>query len=138
MNGPDFVDTNVLVSAYNASDSRKQGIAKTLVRRALAGEAVASAQVMAEFASTFLHKRSPGTKPEDLLELLDILRPIRLVSLDHDTVRRAVEARAAYGIHFYDGMIVAAAERGGCGRILSEDLNAGQKYFQIPVENPFV
>ena len=40
--------------------------------------------------------------------------------------------------HFYDGMIVAAAERGGCRRILSEDLNAGQKYFQIPVENPFV
>jgi predicted nucleic acid-binding protein len=35
-------------------------------------------------------------------------------------------------------MIVAAAERGRCRRILSEDLNAGQRYFQIPVENPFV
>jgi hypothetical protein len=34
-------------------------------------------------------------------------------------------------------MIVAAAERGGWGRILSEDLNAGQSYFQIPLENPF-
>ncbi len=138
MNGPDFVDTNVLVYAYNASDPRKQGIAKIIVRRALAGEAAASTQVMAEFVSTFLHKRSPPIKPEDLLELLDILSPIALVPLDHGTVRRAVEARAAYGIHFYDGMIVAAAERGGCGRILSEDLNAGQKYFQIPVENPFV
>ena len=138
MNGPDFVDTNVLVYAYNASDPRKQGIAKTIVRRALAGEAAASTQVMAEFASTFLHKRSPPIKPEDLLELLDILSLITLVPLDHGTVRRAVEARAAYGIHFYDGLIVAAAERGGCKRILSEDLNAGQKYFQIPVENPFV
>ncbi len=46
--------------------------------------------------------------------------------------------RMHHGIHLYDGMIVAAAERGGCGRILSEDLNAGQKYFQIAVENPIV
>jgi predicted nucleic acid-binding protein len=50
---------------------------------------------------------------------------------------RAVEAHAAYGVRFYDGMIVAAAERGGCQKILSEDLNAGQKYFGIVVENPF-
>jgi predicted nucleic acid-binding protein len=48
-----------------------------------------------------------------------------------------VQARAAYGIHFYDGMIVAAAERAGCQRILSEDLNAGQQYFGVTVSNPF-
>jgi predicted nucleic acid-binding protein len=48
-----------------------------------------------------------------------------------------VDVRAKYGVHFYDGMIVAAAERGGCGRIWSVDLNTGQKYFGIAVENPF-
>jgi predicted nucleic acid-binding protein len=138
MTGPDFLDTNVLVYAYVPRDRRKQEIARTIVRRALAGGGAASTQVLSEFASTFLHKLSPPAQPEDLLQLLDILTPIRLVPLDHGTVRRAIEARAAYGIHIYDGMIVAAAERGGCGRILSEDLNAGQKYFQIPVENPFV
>jgi len=46
---------------------------------------------------------------------------------------RAVEAHAVYGIHFYDGTIVAAAERGGCETIWSEDLNAGQKYFGVTV-----
>lgn len=138
MTGPDFVDTNVLVYAYVITDRRKQGIAKEIVRRALSGEGVASTQVLAEFASAYLQKFSPPARPEDVLQMLDILSPIALVRLDHGTVRRAVEARAAYGIHFYDGLIVAAAERGGCGRILSEDLNAGQKYFQIPVENPFV
>jgi len=34
-------------------------------------------------------------------------------------------------------MIVAAAERAGCSKIWSEDLNAGQEYFGVPVENPF-
>jgi predicted nucleic acid-binding protein len=77
-------------------------------------------------------------RPDEVLIALDALGAMRLIHPDHGMVRRAVEARAAYGIHFYDGMIVAAAERGGCRRILSEDLNAGQKYFQIPVENPFV
>jgi len=43
-----------------------------------------------------------------------------------EMVRRAIEAHAQYGLHFYDGLIVAAAERGACGRIWSEDLNAGQ------------
>jgi len=60
-----------------------------------------------------------------------------LIPIDGDIVHRAVQARAEYGIPFYDGMIVAAAECGGCERIWSEDFNAGQKYFGIQVENPF-
>ena len=48
-----------------------------------------------------------------------------------------VEAHAQYGVHFYDGMVLAAAERGVCARMLSEDFNAGQSYFGIKVENPF-
>jgi predicted nucleic acid-binding protein len=59
------------------------------------------------------------------------------VEPDKELVRRAVEANEQYGVHFYDGMILAAAERAGCARILSEDLNAGQEYFGVRVENPF-
>jgi len=54
-------------------------------------------------------------RPEEVLIALDALGAMRLVQPDHGMVRRAVEARAAYGIHFYDGMIVAAAERGDVG-----------------------
>jgi len=61
-----------------------------------------------------------------------------VISPDVELVRRAIEARTQYGLHFYDGMIVAAAERARCARILSEDLNAGQEYFGITVANPFV
>jgi predicted nucleic acid-binding protein len=79
----------------------------------------------------------PAARPEDVAGVLDALGPIGVVAADADLVRRAVEVRARYGVHFYDGMIVAAAERGGCGRIWSEELNAGQKYFGIAVEKPF-
>lgn len=138
MSALEFLDTNVLVYAYDASDPRKQQIAQGLVRRAVAGEIAASSQVLGEFAATLLHKITPPAKPEDLMVLLDTLGPINLVPIDGDVVLRAVQAHAQYGVHFYDGMILATAERGGCQKIWSEDLNAGQQYFGCMVENPFV
>ncbi len=96
-----------------------------------------STQVLAEFAAILLHKMSPRARPADVEAVLNTLGPIGLIALDGEVVRRAVEAHAKYGLHFYDGMIVAAAERGACGRVLSEDLNAGQDYFGVKVENPF-
>jgi predicted nucleic acid-binding protein len=137
MPAPEFLDTNVLVCAYDPGDPHKQRVAQDLVRKALAGEILVSTQVLAEFAATLLHKMAPAARPEDVTAVLDALGPIRIVVSDGDVVRRAVEVRAAYGLHFYDSMIVAAAERGGCGRIWSEDLNPGQKYFGIVVQNPF-
>ena len=138
MSAPDFLDTNVLIYAYDPSVPKKQQVAQNLVRKALAGDILISPQVLAEFAATLLHKLSPAARSEDVVSALDALAPIKLVATDGDTVRRAVEARAKYGVHFYDGMIIASAERGNCGRIWSEDLNAGQQYFGVIVENPFV
>jgi predicted nucleic acid-binding protein len=137
MSGADFLDTNVLVYAYQFNDREKQRVAHELLRKALAGKFVISAQVLSEFATTLLHKASPPAASEAVIDILDRLSGIRLVTPDGDLVRRAVEAHAAYGIHFYDGMIVAAAERAGCGRIWSEDFNAGQKYFGVIATNPF-
>jgi|SRR5258708_29953781 predicted nucleic acid-binding protein len=137
MSAPDFLDTNVLVNAYDLTDSRKQAIAQGLVRKAFVGEIVISSQVLAEFAATLLHKISPAARPEDVIALLDTFAPIKVILPDEGLVRRAVEARATYGLHFYDGMIVAAAERAGCERIWSEDMNSGQKYFGVVVSNPF-
>lgn len=137
MSADEFLDSNILVYAYDPSDPRKQKIAQGLVLRALTGEAVASSQVLCEFAATLLHKLTPRAKPADLISLLDALGPVNLIPLDGDVVLRAVKAHAQYGLHFYDGMIVATAERGGCTKIWSEDLNPGQEYFGARVENPF-
>jgi predicted nucleic acid-binding protein len=137
MNGADFLDTNVVVYAYDESNPQKQEVARRLLEGWLSGKIVISTQVLAEFASTMLHRISPPATADAVMRGLEALEAIRLIVPDAELVRRAVEARAAYGIHFYDGMIVAAAERAGCARILSEDLNAGQKYFGVTAANPF-
>ena len=138
MSAPDFLDTNVLVYSYDRVDRTKQLVAQKLVAAALNGAASISVQVLAELSVTLLHKASPPLRPEQVSAILDAIAPIPLVAPDREMVRRAVEARAEYGIHFYDGMIVAAAERAGCARIWSEDLNPCQAYFGVRVENPFV
>ena len=137
MSGADFLDTNVVVYAYDGSNPHKQQVARQLLKGGVAGRTVISTQVLAEFAATMLHKVSPPAAAEAVMEGLDALASIRLTIPDAELVRRAVEAHASYGLHFYDGMIVAAAERAGCARILSEDFNAGQKYFGVMVANPF-
>jgi predicted nucleic acid-binding protein len=137
MTGPDFLDTNVLVYAYDLSNTKKQRAAREFLRNGITARFVISTQVLAEFAAAMLHKISPPASADAVMEALDSLAALRLIVPDHDLVRRAVEAHVAYGIDFYDGMIIAAAERAGCERIWSEDLNAGQKYFGVTVANPF-
>jgi predicted nucleic acid-binding protein len=132
-----FLDTNILVYAYQGTDSRKQPVARDLLRQAIAGECVISSQVLSEFAATLLHKFSTPPDAEELAEIFDRLEPIRLVMSDMQIIRRAVQASHSYHLHFYDSLIVAAAERAGCARIWSEDFNAGQKYFGVTVVNPF-
>ena len=105
--------------------------------KALAGHVKVSTQVLSEFSSILLHKISPPAPPKHLKVILNALAPIPVVPADTDMIDRAVEVHAKYGVRFYDGMIVAAAERGGCRRIWSEDLNAGQQYFGVVIENPF-
>jgi predicted nucleic acid-binding protein len=138
VNDHDFLDTNVLVYAYNQDEPKKQRIARQLTGRAVRGEFTISVQVLVEFASVLLHRVKPPLGIEEVTDALHGLGPIPLIKPDADMVRRAVEARAVYGIHFYDGMIVAAAERAGAETILSEDLNAGQEYFGVKVVNPFL
>ena len=137
MSGRDFLDTNVLLYALNDSAPAKHRVAQALVARAIAGEFSISTQVLGEFAAVTLSKFRDHLTPQDVVALLDSLTPIPLVKLDAEMVRRAVEAHSAYGLHFYDGMIVAAAERAGAQKIWSEDLNAGQKYFGVAVADPF-
>lgn len=67
MSAVEFLDSNILVYAYDPSDPRKQRIAQGLILRALTGEAVASSQVLGEFAATLLHKLTPRANPAELI-----------------------------------------------------------------------
>ncbi len=53
------------------------------------------------------------------------------------TIARASEIGEVWKISFWDAMIFAAAEESGAERLLTEDLNAGQKIAGIEIVSPF-
>ena len=55
-----------------------------------------------------------------------------------DLYRRAVRLAQRYGIHPYDGAILAAAQELGAQTVYSEDLSHGQTYDGVKVVNPFL
>ena len=131
-----FLDTNVLIYAATAmgSDPARHAVARDLVSGPPYG---ISAQVVAEFVSV-VRRRFSDTVPEAMLcEWIDLLGEQGPLPVDHALVRRGAAISARHGLNYYDGAILAAAERMGCETVLSEDMGDGQVYGAVTVRNPF-
>lgn len=132
-----FLDTNVLVYAVDASDPDKHAKAVSIVQDALRDRRAyaVSVQALTEFANVALGKLA--LPPAAVLDFLRVFRGLDAIAPDLPLVLRGVELKALHGIHFYDAMMVAAAERAGAAEFWSEDLNPGQRYVGVLVRNPF-
>lgn len=131
-----FMDTNILIWAAerNPDVPRKAAIARELVLNETFG---VSAQSIAEFvnASTRAKVVLP---PADLDRWIDYLADLPFTSVDTEIVRRGVWMHRRYQIQYYDGALLAAAERLGAPVFFSEDLNHDQIYGDVRVVNPFL
>ena len=128
----------MLVYAYDRHDLTKHTRAQEIVQRGIENEsAVLSVQVLGEFFNVVTKRIPNPLSPAEAEAVIDLVCILEVVEVDTDMVRQAIAIHGRYGIAYWDALIVAAAERAGCSRILSEDLNAGQAYHAIVVENPF-
>jgi predicted nucleic acid-binding protein len=133
-----FLDTNVLVYAYDSGEPEKAGIAKRLLSEVDPGEFVLSTQVLSEFYVTVTRKLKRALDGPSAAQAVDLLSLLNVVSVDVEVVKAAARISEASQISYWDGLIVAAAAAAGCGRVLSEDMNDGQVIAGVRVENPFV
>ncbi len=134
----DFFDTNILVYMYDCQDPIKQDKALKTVTEAIENRTgVVSAQVLGEFFNTVTRRIPNPISIEASEDAINLFAHMTVVALDLALVQQAVHACRRYQISYWDALIVAAAERAGCSRIISEDLNAGQSYYGIVVVNSF-
>lgn len=127
-----FFDTNVLLYLISP-DLRKAAQAEALM---LEGGLV-SVQVLNEFAS--VGTRKAGLSWPEICEVLELLRRFLLVvPVDMDIHLRALDLAERYLLSFYDAAIVAAATQSGCSVLWSEDMQSGQWFDDLRIENPFV
>jgi len=133
-----FVDSNVVVYAYDRSAPGKQAVAQDLLKQGvLDAGIVISVQVLGEFFNAVTRRIEKPMTADEAREAVDRIKVIPVTDLDLQLVERAIDTHQQYHISYWDSMIVASAEKAGCTEILSEDLNEGQSYHGITVVNPF-
>jgi predicted nucleic acid-binding protein len=134
---PVFVDSNVLLYALDEADPKKQQAARnwrTELWRSRRGRL--SFQVLAEFYVNALRIR-PAAREEARAEVRDLLVWNPVVA-DAMLLERGWKIQDRYQLSYWDALIVAAAKTASCLYLLTEDFQAGQKFDDIEVVNPFL
>lgn len=137
-----LVDTNVLVYRVDPRFPAKQARATEILRQGIAtGELFVPHQAVVEFfavvtrplrdGQSLLGPEAAVAETESLLNQFPILFP------DEQVVRAALRGRAAYGMSWFDAHLWAYADSRGIGEILSEDFQAGRRYGDVLIINPF-
>ncbi len=133
-----FVDTNILVYAYDQGAGDRHERSLSLVKKLwLEGNGTLSTQVLQEFYVNVRRKaQRPITVEQARALISDYLAWDPIVN-DGAAMLEAIDVEKRYQLSFWDSLIVAAARKGGASIIYSEDFNHGQRFGPVEVRNPF-
>lgn len=136
--GSTFVDTNILLYAFDAAAGVKSDIA-TARLSALCNEqsGVLRLQVLNEFFANAMRKL-PGSSIGWAREVVREYGVWLGLAPEFDTTSRAIELVESVRLSFWDALIAAAAIENGATTLLSEDLNHQQVIAGVRIENPFL
>jgi predicted nucleic acid-binding protein len=133
-----FVDTNVLVYAYDLDAGQKHQIALDIMRDLWrSGLGVLSSQTLQEFFVTVTRKIPLPIEVPLAKEIIKRLSKWDVVTHDMEIVLEAIELHQRFKLSFWDSLIVASAIAGSAGTILSEDFSDDQTIMGTSIKNPF-
>ncbi|MDX2437369.1 MAG: PIN domain-containing protein [Acidobacteriota bacterium] len=131
-----FVDTNIVVYAFDQADPSKQRTTIEILEGT--DRLVLSTQVLLETWWVLTRRLAEPLDESEAAEVINRLTELPVVSTDPQLVKQAVDTGRRFNIAIWDALIIEAARAAGCKRVLSEDLQAGQDFNGVTVENPFV
>ncbi|WAP70501.1 PIN domain-containing protein [Jiella pelagia] len=131
-----FLDTNILIYAATgqADEPAKWEVAHGLLTAPFG----TSGQVLAEFYANATRKAKPPLPIDDARRWVSLLGRKPFVTVDERLVLAGIDLSQRYRISYWDGAIVAAAERLGAKTLYTEDLSHGQAYGSVTAINPFL
>ncbi len=130
-----FLDTNILVYAFDHSSPNKLKTAQSIL---LTKNWVVSWQVLQEFCHVALHRFQTPLKQEDLQDYLNlVLWPRCALFPSSEIYSHALMIQQATQYRFYDALIVSSAIASGASVLYSEDLQSGRKIDSLVIQNPF-
>jgi len=131
-----FVDTNVIVYAFDVGNDRKRQVALELLGDPSL-QLVVSVQVLSEFYWTVTRKLVPPLEAEAAHDVVRHLSEGEVVPIDASLVDAAITLARQHRLAVWDAAILAAARRSGCSELLTEDLDDGAIIEGVRIRNPF-
>ena len=134
-----FVDTNILVYAYDTHAGEKRLMASSLLDELWTNHTgCLSIQVLQEFYATITRKVKNPLDSVNAAQIITDLSAWKIHSPTPQDVITAIEIHQRFQINFWDAMILQSAQSLGCEIVWSEDLNPDQIYNNVVVSNPFL
>jgi predicted nucleic acid-binding protein len=138
MTAPVFVDTNVLVCARDRAQGDKH-------RRALAWmtrlwdtrTGRLSHQVLSEYYVTVTARLKPGMPAAAARRDVRALLAWHPIATTGAILERAWDLQDRHQLPWWDALIVASTRAAGCGTLLTEDFQDGQRFGDLEVVSPF-
>ncbi len=139
MNGRFFLDTNIFVYSFDRSATAKLRRSMQLIRQAVAtGKGVVSYQVVQEFLNVALRRFAPPMTVAEAEQYLGtVFRPLLAVHSSPAFFAEALRLQDRYRLSWYDSLILTGAIEARCSILYSEDMQHGQKFGDLRIENPF-
>ena len=139
MSGKFFLDTNLLVYAIDPTEPGKQAVAQKWIASAhQSGDGCLSYQVVQEWFNVVLRKAAAPLSTEQAASIYrTLIEPLWHVQSSRELVDIAIDLHQSDTLSWWDSLIVSAAIRGGCDRLISEDLQHGRKIRGVKIIDPF-
>jgi predicted nucleic acid-binding protein len=133
-----FLDTNILVYAYDIEEEEKHQKAKEILIDCWDNHSGAiSTQVLQEFCVTVTRKLPKKLPTHEAREIIKDFLPWSIYRIEPANVVAASELGEKYGYSFWDSLIIIAAQNTGAEILYSEDLQDGQQLNGLRIVNPF-
>jgi predicted nucleic acid-binding protein len=137
--GSVFVDTNILVYAYDLSASDKHEIAKKEIAALWdSGQGLVSTQILQELYVTLTKKVPKPVSPDAAKLIIQDLLQWKVIINDGTSILEAIEIQKDHGFSFWDALVVQAAFKGEANILLTEDFEPGRWVDGLTIRNPFI
>ena len=136
-----FLDTNIFVYAFLASEPLKRAKAVELIETSLgSGRGCISYQVVQEFANVARKKFASCLSASDCQAFIDAaMQPLMRVASSTELVHTAMNLQDELNYSFYDCLMLAAALEAGADTLYTEDLQHWQLvHATLRIVNPFL
>jgi predicted nucleic acid-binding protein len=136
---PVFIDTNILVYAYDADAGDKHLKARAILRDCWeAGTGALSMQVLQEFYVTVTGKLTRPLPKSIAREVIQTYEAWPVYRPNLEDLITASELQEQHSFSFWDALIVTTAQKSSAITLFSEDLQDGRQIGSVKIVNPFL